>query len=168
METDISLTAIIVSLIGTAGTIIAAVAVALINQRVKDAQLALELGNAVKNAVGAVQQGTTAMVERADPRLHGVVPEKLVPGVQYVLDHAGEAVSRFGVTPEKVADKIVAQIGLKEIEANIAVSGSSTPALAPPLAPVPPSLPGTTADDLNKDFLNQIQEEERIRQGGRV
>lgn len=151
---ELSLTEILVSLIGTAGTVIAAVAVALINQRVKDAQLRQVIANAAKNAVGIVQQGATGMVQRLDPRVPaGLVPERLIPGVQYMLDHAGEAIERFGVTPEKLAEKITAQIGLKEIESNIAINASPAPIVVPPLAPSPP---GTTADDLNRLELDRL------------
>lgn len=151
---DVSLTEVLVSLIGTLGTIIAAIAVALINQRIKDAQLREVIANAAKNAVGVVQQGAVGMVQRLDPRIPaGTIPDKLVPGVQYVLDHAGEAVARFGITPEKVAEKITAQIGLKEIESNIAINQSPAPIVVPPLAPSPP---GTTATDLNRDELDRL------------
>lgn len=150
---DVSLTEILVSLIGTLGTIVAAVAVALINQRIKDAQLRQVLANAATNAVGVVQQGAAGMVQRLDPRIPaGTIPMQLVPGVQYVLDHAGEAVERFGITPEKVAEKIMAQIGLKEIESNIAINASPAPVVVPPLAPSPA---GTTAADLNRAELDR-------------
>lgn len=153
---EISLTQVLVSLIGTAGTIIAAVAVALINQRVKDAQLRDVITNAAKNAVGIVQQSATGMVERLDPRIPAgsLIPDRLVPGVQYMLDHAGEAVERFGITPDKLAEKITAQIGLKEIESNIAINASPAPVVVPPLAPSPPE---TTATDLNLDQLDQLR-----------
>lgn len=158
---EISLTEVLVSLIGTAGTIIAAVAVALINQRIKDAQLRDVIANAAKNAVGIVQQGATGMVQRLDPRVPaGIVPDRLVPGVRYMLDHAGEAIERFGITPEKLAEKITAQIGLREIESNIAINASPAPVVVPPLAPSPP---GTTASDLNRDQLDEINEELRRR-----
>lgn len=151
---DLNLTEVLASLIGTAGTIIAAVAVALINQRIKDAQLREQLANAARNAVGAVQQGASGMIQRLDPRLPaGIIPDRLVPGVQYMLEHAGEAVSRFGLTPEKLAEKVVAQIGLKEIDSNIAINASPAPVVVPPLAPSPP---GTTADDLNRAELERI------------
>jgi hypothetical protein len=129
-------TEIFVALIGTAGTVIAAIAIAFINSRIRDAQLREVLSNAVKNSVGAVQQGAQQMVIAADPQLvTGLIPAKLVPGVQYVLDNASEAVERFGQTPEVIASKIIAQIGLGEIATNLAVSASSDPIAIPPMTP---------------------------------
>lgn len=150
---EVHLTEVLVSLIYVAGPVIGAVAVALINARVKDEQLRQVLANAAKNAVGVVQQAGTGAVRSLDPRIPaGVVPERLVPGVQYMLDHAGEAVERWGITPEKLAEKITAQIGLKAIESNIAINASPAPVVVEPLAPSPP---GTTAADLNRAELDR-------------
>ena len=55
------------------------------------------------------------------------MPEYLAPGVQYVLDHAGSEAERFGLTPESIADKIVAQLGLKNMETNLAITAAATP-----------------------------------------
>jgi hypothetical protein len=152
MET-ISFTQILIALIGTAGTVIAAVAVAFINSHVKDAQLRKVLENAVKNSLGAVQQGAQNMVLTADPKLvTGLIPQSLVPGVQYVLDNASEAVERFGQTPEVIANKIVAQIGLGEIATNLAVSASPPPIAVPPMTPV-----DVTADIVATADLNRVE-----------
>jgi hypothetical protein len=132
----ISFTEIIVALIGTAGTILTAVAIAIINRKIENSQLREVLANAVKNGVGAVQQGAQRMITEADPQLvTGLIPPRLVPGVQYVLDNASEAVERFGQTPELIAGKIVAQIGLGEIETNLVVSASPDPVAIPPMTP---------------------------------
>lgn len=155
----ISFTEIIVSLIGTAGVVITAIAVALINRKVQDSVLREVLANAVKNGIGAIQQGATNMVRQADPQLvTGLIPPRLVPGVQYVLDNAGEAVARFGQTPELIASKLVAQLGLGEIETNLAVSASPPPIAIPPMTPV-----DETAEIAQTVTLNH---QEAIRQGG--
>lgn len=149
----ISFTEIIVSLISLAGVVISAIAVALINRKVQDTVLREVLSNAVKNGVGAIQQGATKMVVAAEPQLvTGLIPAKLVPGVQYVLDNAGEAVKRFGQTPEIIASKLVAQLGLGEIETNLAVSASPPPIAIPPMTPV-----NETAEIAQIASLNQAE-----------
>lgn len=137
---EVDLTPVIVAVVGgvftVATTVIGAWVTAFITSRMKDRDAAVAVSNAVKNALGKIQQAAQPVVEaeaaRLDPKLR--VPEYLAPGVQYVLDHAGEEAARFGMTPQAIADKIVAQLGLKNIEANMAVNASSIPVVVPPLA----------------------------------
>jgi hypothetical protein len=107
------------------------------DKRIKDAMAAEQLKNSVQNAVGIVQQ--TGSINA---------------GVDYVKNQAEEGVARFPQTDDKIAEKITAQIGLAAIATNLAVSGNSTAAVVPPLAPSPP---GTTADDLNRAELMRHQ-----------
>lgn len=147
MGAAVDLTPIIVATIGGVFAVINAVAVHMIAAHFKDRQLRQVLENAVQNSLGSIQQAASGAVIAYDPKLIGIIPEKLAPGVQYVLNHASEAVERFGVTPSAVADKIVSRIGLKEIETNLAITASPASEIVPPLAP---SAPGTTAADLNR------------------
>jgi hypothetical protein len=105
---------------------------------IKDKQAALAVSNAVQNSLGKIQQAGQAVAEgqiaKLRPQLN--VPDYLAPGVQYVLDHAGEEAARFGLTPEAIADKISAKLGLKNMEMNLAITQSAMPIAAAPLAPV--------------------------------
>ena len=102
------------------------------------------LGQAVKNSLGAMQQASTLAAQELRPHvsIRGV-PDSLTPGVQYVLDHAGPEAARFGITPAAIADKVVAQIGLAQIAANVAVAASASPKVPDPLGPVPVTNPKT-------------------------
>lgn len=111
----IDFTAIILALIGGAFTIVGAIATAVINSRMKDDSSKETIRAAVQNALGAMEMATKGLVKDIKPevQLLGVTP-KMQTGVQYVLDHAGDELARFGITPAAVADKLVAQIGLDE------------------------------------------------------
>jgi len=115
------LTGIIVAVIGGVFSIAALVVGAWISSRMKDAQSAAVLGAAVKNALGAMQQAAAGVITAQHPTITippmpGASPQ-LAVGVQYVLDHAGGEAARFGVTPDAIADKISAQIGLVKLAA---------------------------------------------------
>lgn len=127
---------------GVIGIVFAVVGVAvpfIINKYVQDKSAATAVANAVANSLGKIQQaaqsGAVTGIRQIDPHLN--VPAYLAPGVQYVLDHAGEEAARFGLTPEAIADKIVAKLGLKNIETNMNITASPMSLVAPPLAPVP-------------------------------
>lgn len=134
----IDLTGIATTLIAGVFSILAVVIPMLINARMKDTAAAAALSSAVKNSLGALEQASSSAVVSAKPvvTIPGV-SAALAPGVQYVLDHAGEEASRFGVTPEAIADKISAQIGLAKIAAGTAVT------LPPPTPAPPPSSSAT-------------------------
>ena len=155
--TSIDVTQILITIISGFFSIVVAVLGAwltyIINKNIQDKQAALAVSNAVRNSLGKIQQAGQAVAEGEIQKLHPHlnVPEYLAPGVQYVLDHAGEEAKRFGLTPESIADKIVAQLGLKNMETNLALTASATPVtrkvgdnvtvmapvVAGPLAPVP-------------------------------
>lgn len=135
---SIDLTPIIVAVIGGVFSILGALAVAIINKYVTDRRMAMVLENAVQNSLGIVQQAATGLATRSAP--HVGVSSDLAPGVQYVLDHAPEAIAHFNLTPDKIAEKIVSRIGLKQIATNIAATTSSaSPAIVPPLSPMTPA-----------------------------
>jgi type II secretory pathway pseudopilin PulG len=151
----IDLTAVVIAVIGGVFATIRIVATYMIDKRVKDQQLREVLQAATRNALGVIQQAASGAAVRYSPSLNGLVPSHLAPGVQYVMDHAGEALRRFNITPEKVAEKIVSQAGRLEIETNIAVSGSSSPVISAPLAPSSP-VTGDIAAELNRRELQSI------------
>ena len=128
---NIDLTGVAVSLIGVVGSILAIVINAQIQSRMKDQQATAILTTAVKNSLGAIQQAADAGIRTLAPSLP--IPssmQSLAPGVQYVLDHAGDEAVRLGVTPEEIAGKIDAQIGLGKIASPASVT-------APVLAGIP-------------------------------
>ena len=139
----LDLTPIIIAAIGGVFSIIGIVATALINSHMKDKQAAAVLSTAVKNSLGAIQQAGTNYVTALSPKVNipGVSPQ-LQTGIQYVLNNAGPEMERLGVTPEGVASKIDAQIGIASIASNIATAASPAPTPAP-LDPVvtPPVQP---------------------------
>lgn len=135
----IDLTGIAVSLVGVFGSAMSVVITAVINARMKDKQAAATLAAAVANSLGAMQQAATNAVLTTRPliSLPGVPTSLQVP-VQYVLDHAGPELARFkGLTPQLVAEKVSAQIGLTSIAANLAVAASPAPIIPNPLGAVP-------------------------------
>lgn len=141
----IDLTGVAVSIIAGIFGVLGVVIPFWLQGHIKDQDAAVTLNNAVKNSLGAIQQAATTAVETLKPSvpIPGVAAS-LTPGVQYVLDHAGDEMKRLNITPAAVADKIDAQIGL----AKIAASGSSpaVPVLVPaappaPVVPIPPVLP---------------------------
>jgi hypothetical protein len=147
---NIDLTGVAVSLIGAFASIVGAVFLAWLQSHMKDQQAAATIGTAVQNAVGAMQQAAQSGIGALKPSVNipGMPPNMQV-GVQYVLDHAGDELKRYtDITPDKIADKIKAQIGLYNIDSNVntaAAPGPTTPPMAPvssggaPAAPVAPT-----------------------------
>lgn len=141
--TSVDLTPVLVSVVGglfsVAAIVIGAWATAFFTRNIKDRQAAAVIEATVKNSLGKLQQAGTDLaaeeIKKYNPRLP--VPEALAPAVQYAVDHAGTEMQRLGITPEAVADKIVREIGLKNIESNLAITASANSVVAPPLAPVP-------------------------------
>jgi len=119
----IDLTTLMVAIVGGAFSVIGIVATALINSKMRNANDAATLTKAVQNSVGAIQQAADGIISTYKPTVTvpGVSPA-LAAGVQYVLDHAGEEAARLGVTPESVADKVNAQLGLVKLGASPVVT----------------------------------------------
>ena len=136
------LTGIAVSILTGIFGVLCIVLPLLINARIKDAQAAATLGTAVKNSLGAMQLATEGVVTNLHPTIVLPIipgaPPQLASGVQYVLDHAGPEAARFGITSAAIADKINAQIGLTNIEANLAVAVSPLKPIG--AAPVPAAI----------------------------
>lgn len=113
------LTSISVALIAGFFGVLGPVALAVINSRIKDAQAAKVLGDAVKNALGVMQQVSTGAIiaDRPSVDLPALSPV-MATGLQYVLDHAGPEALRFGISQEAIIEKIEAQLGLQAIGAT--------------------------------------------------
>jgi len=126
---------VIFGLLSIAGTVF----MAWLSSHMKDQQAAAVISNAVKNSIGAIQQAANDSVNAWNPtiRIRGV-PDNLAPGVQYVLNHAGEELKRFtDINSVMIAQKIEAQIGLKNVDTNIAVAASPIPLVPNPMAKLP-------------------------------
>lgn len=138
----VDLTGIAVSAIGAIATIMGTVISFWLRSRMNNQDDAVVLGNAVRNSLGAIQQAATTAVEALKPSvvLPGVTAQ-LAPGVQYVLDHAGDEAKRLNITPAAIADKIDAQIGLAKIAASGAAPAVPAPGQAVPPPPIRPVVP---------------------------
>jgi hypothetical protein len=132
----LDLTGIVVAITGGVFSIVATVLPLWLVSHLKDKAAAAVLAATIKNSLGALQQAATSAITITRPSIPNV-PMSLAPGVQYVLDHAGDEAARFGLDPVAIAQKVEAQIGLKNIETNIAVASSATPTVVAPLAAVP-------------------------------
>lgn len=134
----IDLTGIATTIIAGAFSALSVVLPAIINARMKDTAAAAVLSEAVRNSLGAMQQAGTAAARTLAPHVSiPGVPDRLQPAVQYVIANAGDEADRLGVTPEGIASKVLAQVGLAEIKTNLAVASSAAPTVPPPLGPVP-------------------------------
>lgn len=114
---QIDLTQILIAVIGGAFAIVNAVFVVWLQSNMKDKAAAATLATAVSNSLGAIQQAATTGVAFSKPTVAlpaGVSPQVAI-GVQYVLDHAGNEATRLGITPESIASKINAKLGLQTI-----------------------------------------------------
>lgn len=143
---------VVLPLVGLVFSVMRVLSAYWLKKHMTDQALAEQLSSAFNNALGAVQQGTERMLIPPSVAVQATVPERLQPGVQYVINNAEEALQRWPMSPERMAEKIVAREGLKEIETNLAVSGSEVPMAVPPLAPV-----GTTTEELNKAELARVR-----------
>jgi hypothetical protein len=129
----IDITGIAVACIAGLFGVLGPVALYMVQSHVKDVQAAAVLAAAVKNSLGAAQQALDGVASVLPPvRVPAGIPPQLVVPLQYVLNHAGDEAGRLGITPQAIADKIVAQRGLVQIAAVV-------PAVVPatPLGPKP-------------------------------
>lgn len=132
--TFVKWTPIINAVINTLFPLVAMVATYLINDKIKNQQLAQQLSNAIQNGLGIAQQSLSTTVQAANLTTTVQNPG-IAKGVQYVLDNAAEAISRFKIPPERIAQKIEAKLGLAEIATNLATTMSPDP-MVKPLAPL--------------------------------
>lgn len=134
-STAILILVIVVPLVGSLFAVAKILTAYWLKKHLQDQELADQLSNALNNGLGAVQQGINKMIIPANPSITASVPRRLVPGVQYVINNAEQALERWPMSPEKIAEKIVAKEGLQEIANNLAVSGSADPVAVPPMTP---------------------------------
>lgn len=132
---------LIVAVLGFIFAFIQALSKYYIDKRIHNQQMRELLEKAVQNGLGVIQQVASGAAYKAAPEINKLVPPNLAPGVQYVLDHAAEAITHFKLDPAAIAEKLIARAGQREIETNIATTASAgSAAVIPPLAP---SLPAT-------------------------
>lgn len=125
---------ILLASLNAGGLIAGIIVISLINDKLKYMQDAEALEHAIEYSLGAIQQTQETAIDILQP--HILIPAaraNLIPGVQYVLDHAGAQVARRGLTHEMIADRINAAIGLRNIEANIATAATNALSKLPPL-----------------------------------
>lgn len=111
----IDFTPVAVAVVGGLITIVNAVFLAWLQSHMKDEAAKQTIANAMTNALGAVKQAADAGLE-AHPlqvSIPGISPTTAA-GVQYVLNNAGPELKRFTeITPELIAEKVEARIGLQ-------------------------------------------------------
>jgi hypothetical protein len=125
----IDFTQIVIAIVGGILSVVGTVFLAWLQSHMKDQAAAATIGNAVNNAIGAVQQAADAGIKShpLQAQIPGITPAAAA-GVQYVLDNAGPELQRFAdVTPATIAAKIDAKIGLTKI-------GQSTVTVTPIIA----------------------------------
>lgn len=134
----IDFTTIAATVISGILTVVGSVFLAWLSSHMKDQAAAKVIGNAVQNALGAVQQAATVGLQ-AHPlqmTIPGISPSTAA-GVQYVLDNAKPEIARFSsITPATIASKIEAQIGLGKIDTanNVAVAAAGATMVSAPVA----------------------------------
>lgn len=105
-------------------SIATAVFLAWLQSHMKDKAAAATISNAVVNAEGAAKQALDAGLTSHPLQVSlpiGTSPA-VAAGVAYVLGQAGPELTRLGITPDAVAAKIDAKIGLGKIAAQSAPS----------------------------------------------
>ncbi len=124
----IDYTAIVVALVGGLFSVLGVVIPLIISSRIKDKQAAETLNNAVGNALGAMKNAVDhgLMAHPLQAALPSGTSPELAAGVQYALDHAGAEAARIGITPDAIADKINARLGLVKLEAAVSPTLSAT------------------------------------------
>jgi hypothetical protein len=138
----IDITQLLIASIGGIFSILGIIMTAWVQAHVKDTKMRNLLENALQNSLGALQQASQEELQRSSVKLQ--LPKNIALGVEYVLTHAKEALQHYGITPEFVAEKINALIGLQNIEVNKNVARSATPIVPAPLDKVPP--PGLSSE----------------------
>ena len=133
----IDLTGVAATVFGGILSIAGTLFLAWLQGHMKDKQAAAVLGDAVRNALGAMQQAATAGIRQMAPGITAPVSPVTAAGIQYVLDNAGDEAARLGIGQDAIAAKIAAQLGLQSIATNIAVAGSTSPVVPDPIGPVP-------------------------------
>ena len=94
----LDLTGLAVAVTGGVFSILATVLSVWITSSVNNKSAAHRLASTVQDSLGAIQLAATSAITIARPPSIPDVSTPLARGVQYVLDHAGDQVARFGLT----------------------------------------------------------------------
>jgi hypothetical protein len=115
----IDLTGLATTIVGGFLSILATVFLAWLQSHMKDQAAAATIGSAVKNALGAVKQAADAglIAHPLQVQLPAGTSPAVAAGVSYVLTQAGPEATRLGITPDAIAGKVEAQLGLAKIAA---------------------------------------------------
>ena len=140
---QIDLTGIASLIASLAFAVLLRVGYAFIRAHVHNQWLADMLDRELGNALGMMQQATQVEINTAS-ELHPTLNPLTAVGVNFMLKHATEAVQNM--SPDMIADKIDAKVGIASIATNLAVAGSPTPDVPHPLDPVHPAGTMTTRD----------------------
>jgi hypothetical protein len=149
VTTAVDLTQILLAVVTGVFTVLAAVVPIMIQKYVTDKKMADVLERGLQNSLGVLQQASEQEIRAAAIKLPHV-PVAVAPAVQYMLDHANDARLHFGLTDQLIAEKIIARMGVKNIETNIAIAGSAGPLTPDPIAPVPSNVNGGPHPDTVK------------------
>lgn len=87
---------------------------------IRSRRLAMEhkmlLENALTNGVGMFKAYLDPKIDSAPIKLHpDIRSQPMAAAVQYIIDHAGEAVDWFKLPPEHLAEKITARLGVESL-----------------------------------------------------
>ncbi len=147
----VDLTGVAASLAATAFSVLLTVGYAEIRAHVKNRFMQELLDGVLGAALGKMQQATAEEIADAQA-LHPDISNPLVAvGVRFAVNHADAAVEHFGLTPDAIAEKLEARIGLAQIATNIAIAGSPSAANPAPLDPMPVYAPGSmSTEQLNE------------------
>jgi hypothetical protein len=122
----LDLTGIATAVIAGLSAILAVVIPLIMTKYMGNTAASVALKDSIANSVGAIQQAADNAIVTAKPvvTIPGV-PLSLVPGVQFVLDHAGAEAARFGITPPMLADRISAQLGLAKLKVAVSAANAA-------------------------------------------
>lgn len=134
----IDLTGIAISFMAGFFGVLAVAVPSLVDRHMRRAQARDVLRHAIRSSIGALQQSGTmsGQLLAGGGDIPGV-PTKLQPAVRYVMENAGAEMDLLDLTPERIAHKVLAQIGLTQIATNQAIASSAAPIVPDPLGPVP-------------------------------
>jgi|SRR3984957_18688314 len=152
--TVVDFTPIINSVLGLVFVIVSAAICNFLKNHMKDQAAEATLQTALMNGLGAMQQAVQKglISHPIQAELPGITAA-MGAGIQYVCDHAGDAVLHQNLSKEEIGEKLDARQGVKNMDSNIAAAASPSPSPAP-MAPVPPAFaipPAPTSSSRGKN-----------------
>lgn len=112
-------------------------ALGIIDSHLRHGALRNMLDAAIQGALGKMQQASQADILQARCLHPNIANPLMAVGARFVISHASDAVDHFSLTPDQIAEKIQAQLGLAHIATNLAIAGNDTPATPAPLDKFP-------------------------------